>query len=218
VLSCVVPRAARATSASTSELCGSLPIDSEGNGWSKDPAQSGSAHFAVAAARTRRQQVRTLQSKAAADVVWSAVDIIRVFIENPAGLRLKHSYDEKKRVLESVATVSRPYPYHYGFILNTSAADGDHLDCFVLSNRKFSSGDIVDCVVLGLMEQWEDGFVDHNIIACPAGETASVAASVRNALVEFVAHVFDHRPGKVIRAGAFLDATAARRHISECTD
>jgi hypothetical protein len=66
------------------------------------------------------------------------------------------------------------------------------------------------------MEQWEDGLVDHNILAYPAGETASVTESVRNALTEFVAHVFDHIPGKSIRAGAFLDATAARRHISEC--
>jgi inorganic pyrophosphatase len=158
-----------------------------------------------------------LQSRASTNVLWSAVDFIPVFIENPAGLPLKHAYNEKKRILESVATVSRPYPYHYGFILNTSAADGDHLDCFVLSNRKFSSGDIVDCVVLGLMEQWEDGLVDHNVLACPVGETGRVTASVRNALAEFVAHVFDHVPGKVIRAGAFLDATAARHHISECT-
>jgi inorganic pyrophosphatase len=144
------------------------------------------------------------------------VDLISVFVENPAGLALKHSYDERERILKSVATVSRPYPHHYGFILNTSAADGDHLDCFVLSGRKFASGDIVDCVVLGLMEQWEDDLVDHNILACPAGEAASVTASVRSALAEFVAHVFDHIPGKRIRAGAFLDSAAALRHISGC--
>jgi inorganic pyrophosphatase len=145
-----------------------------------------------------------------------SVCLVTAFVENPAGLALKHSYDEKNGILKSVATVSRPYPYHYGFIPNTLAADGDHLDCFVLSDKELASGEIVECVVLGLMEQWEDDLVDHNILLRPAVEAGSVTASVRAALAEFVAHVFDHMPGKVIRAGAFLDSAAALRHIWDC--
>lgn len=123
-------------------------------------------------------------------------------MENPAGLAPKQRYDEANRILRSTAPVSRPYPYHYGFVLNTSAADGDHLDGFVLSERRFESGMLVDGVVLGLMEQWEDGLVDHDMLACPVGEGTSVTASVQRTLTEFVAHVFDHLPGKVVRAGA----------------
>jgi hypothetical protein len=32
-------------------------------------------------------------------------------------------------------------------------------------------------------------------------------------LVEFVHHVFDHIPGKVVRAGRFLGADEANRHV-----
>jgi inorganic pyrophosphatase len=144
------------------------------------------------------------------------VVLISVFVENPAGTTVKHCYDEKRRFLKSVSTVSRPYPYHYGFILDTAAADGDNVDCFVLSEQRLISGDIVECTVIGLMEQWEDGLADHNVLACPVGEAASITAAVQHALANFVAHVFDHIPGKVIRAGRFLDPAAALRHISSC--
>jgi inorganic pyrophosphatase len=72
----------------------------------------------------------------------TAVSAISVFIENPAGTAFKHCFDEKRRVLESVRAVSRPYPYHYGFVLNTNAADGDNLDCFVLTQRKLATAAI----------------------------------------------------------------------------
>lgn len=139
---------------------------------------------------------------------------ITVFIENPAGSTLKHHYDERRLVLQRTTPVSRPYPFHYGFIRDTAAADGDCLDCFVLSARAQQSGDVVECAVIGLLEQWEDGLSDHNVLACPAGESARVDAAVQSALSVFVAHVFEHIPGKRVRAGRFLDAQAAARHIA----
>ena len=139
-----------------------------------------------------------------------------VFVENPAGGATKHLFDERQLVLKARSAVSRPYPYHYGFLLDTRAADGDNLDCYILSDRKLQSGDVVECTIIGLMEQWEDGLVDHNVLACPVGDVAAVTASVRAKLSDFVAHVFDHLPGKSIRAGRFLDAAAAFQHIDEC--
>ena len=141
---------------------------------------------------------------------------LSVFVENAAGVALKHHFDEERGVLLGVSAVSRPYPYAYGFVPSTRAADGDNLDCFVITERALATGDVVECVVLGLMEQWEDGLVDHNILACPVGETAAITIAVERALSEFVMHVFDHVPGKVIRAGRFLDATAALKHIARC--
>ena len=139
-----------------------------------------------------------------------------VFIENGAGSAHKHVFDEKRRVLQSIQPVSRPYPYAYGFVLDTSAADGDHLDCFVLTERPLASGEVVECSLLGLMEQLEDGLVDHNLLAVPVGESAEVSAAVQTALREFVTHVFDHIPGRVVQAGRFLGVDAAGRHLATC--
>jgi inorganic pyrophosphatase len=141
---------------------------------------------------------------------------ISVFVENAAGQALKHHFDEKRGVLRGVSPVSRPYPFAYGFVLNTSAADGDNLDCFVITERALATGDIVECVVLGLMEQWDDGLVDHNVLACPVGEAAALTPSVERTLSEFVTHVFEHVPDKVIRAGRFLGAEVALAHVARC--
>jgi inorganic pyrophosphatase len=139
--------------------------------------------------------------------------MLSVFIENPAGLSLKHHFDEDSGTLRAISKVSRPYPYAYGFVRDAPAADGDNLDCFVLTRRQLKSGDVVECEVLGLMEQWEDGAVDHNIIARPIGEDQEITAEIQTALLEFVHHVFDHIPGKVVRAGRFFDADEANRHV-----
>ncbi len=142
---------------------------------------------------------------------------IAVFIENPAGQSLKYHFDEGRGVLLGVSAVSRPYPYPYGFVLNAPAADGDNLDCFVLTRRALQPGEVVECEVLGLMEQWEDGAVDHNIIARPCGETEELSAAIQATLADFVSHVFEHIPSKVVRAGQFLDADHAHRHLAALT-
>lgn len=140
--------------------------------------------------------------------------LLSVFIENPAGLAMKRHFDEERGVLQGSSAVSRPYPYPYGFVRDAPAADGDNLDCFVLTRCQLNSGDVVECEVLGLMEQWEDGVVDHNVIARPLGETTELTDLVRGTLDDFVRHVFDHIPNKSVRAGRFLDAIEARRHLA----
>ncbi len=96
---------------------------------------------------------------------------MKVFIENEAGSFIKHIYDEKMLELKATTRVSRAYPLPYGFVLNTSAEDGDNVDCFVLTTMPLRTGAIVDCSVIGLMEQVEDGEVDHKILAAVRGET-----------------------------------------------
>ncbi len=109
---------------------------------------------------------------------------IAVFIENPAGLSSKHPYDERRGVLRAVSEVSRP-----------------------------NTGEAVDCAVLGLMEQREDGVVDHNLIARPSGETGQLTEAIQATLVDFVSQFFDQIPVKMVRVGRFLDAKEANAHL-----
>ena len=55
-----------------------------------------------------------------------------------------------------VATVSHRYPFPYGFIIGTMAADECNVDCFVITKRELKTGGIVECEPIGLMEQIED--------------------------------------------------------------
>src|SRR5947208_1189948 len=46
---------------------------------------------------------------------------MRVLIENEAGSRTKHLYDEQTFQLKSTRTVQHPYPFPYGFIIGTQS-------------------------------------------------------------------------------------------------
>lgn len=139
---------------------------------------------------------------------------IRVFIQNEAGSDTKHIHNEKTLLHETSVRISRPYPYPYGFVLNSTAADGCNLDCFVVTDRPLRTGDIVDCKPEGLMEQIEDGEEDHNVLATLPGQELVVDDGLRSTLGDFVHHVFDHIEGKKVQAGRFLGPADAERWVA----
>ena len=146
---------------------------------------------------------------------------MKVFIENPAGSILKHIYDEKTLELKGSEPVSRAYPLPYGFVLNTTAEDGDNVDCFVLTKRQLKTGTILNCDAIGIMEQIEDGEIDHKVLAVIEGEGEIFDDEAKHRLADFAKHVFDHIPGKTMHIGAFLDREAALEYLhrhQETTD
>ena len=143
---------------------------------------------------------------------------MKVFIENEAGSDQKNIYNEKTLEHKETFTVSRKYPFPYGFILETTSGDGDNLDCFVITGKKLRTGQVVECEPIGIMEQIEDGKEDHNILANLHGEKSIVNSEIKEKLTEFVSHIFDHRIGKVIKIGQFLDKKSAKEYINKCLD
>lgn len=139
---------------------------------------------------------------------------IRVFVQNQAGSDVKHLHDERTLTLRDTTRVSRPYPWPYGFIPGTWADDDCCVDAFVITSRPLATGDIVTCEPFGLLEQIEDGEVDHNVLAVPVGEAAPEAAAVQGVLTEFIQHVFDHVEGKAMQVGRLLGRAEAEAHIA----
>lgn len=144
---------------------------------------------------------------------------MKVFIENEAGSNKKNLHNEKTLEYKKTVTVSREYPYPYGFILDTTSGDGDNLDCFVLTDKKLKTGEIVDVESIGLMEQTEDGDEDHNILANLPGETYEVTEDTKSKLIDFVEHVFDHLPNKkMVVTGFFHGKSEAEALIKRSLD
>jgi inorganic pyrophosphatase len=144
--------------------------------------------------------------------------VLKVFIENEAGSLVKHIHNEKTLELVDTTLVSRPYPLPYGFVLATSAEDGDNVDCFVLTKTCVRTGEIVDCNPIGLLEQIEDGAVDHKVLALICGEIEELGDDIKKSLIEFTNHVFDHVPGKSMTVGEFRGRQAALEHLSQHQD
>lgn len=143
---------------------------------------------------------------------------MKVFIENEISSDQKNLYNEKTLEYNKTIKVSRKYPFPYGFILKTTSGDGDNLDCFVITGKKLKTGQIIECEPIGIMEQIEDGKEDHNILAKISGEEIVINKDIKNKLTEFVSHVFDHRIGKIVKVGRFLDKEAASKYINQCLD
>lgn len=141
---------------------------------------------------------------------------LQVFIENEAGSATKNTYDEKALRLLGSQTLSRPYPYHYGFVLNTRSGDGDAVDCFVVTRNILRAGDIVECVPLHLLEQIEDGEIDHKILCVPAGSPNILDDGAEANIRAFVTSAFSHIPGKRMQLGSLLGSTQAVEYIQKC--
>jgi len=137
----------------------------------------------------------------------------KVFIENEAGSSRKNHFNERTLMFEREESVACPYPFPYGFIINTLNADGDCLDCFVITDRKLHTAEVVECEAIGLMEQSEDGLSDNNVLARLSDEHRVVTPAVQGLLADFVQHVFRHLPARTVRAGRFLGAAEAEAEI-----
>ena len=73
------------------------------------------------------------------------------FVEIPRGSRNKYEYDEETKTfrLDRVLYSSVHYPTDYGFIPNTLAPDGDHLDVLVLVEEPTFPGCMIEIRPLG---------------------------------------------------------------------
>ena len=141
---------------------------------------------------------------------------MQVFIENQAGSRRKNIYDERALRHLRAVDVSASYPYPYGFVIGTVSGDGDAVDCFVLTSEPLSAGTTLECDPIGLLEQIEDGEIDHKVLAVPSGVAAAIDESVIAALKEFISGVFSHVPDKRMEIGRLLDRNAAESYLRQC--
>ena len=142
---------------------------------------------------------------------------MQVFIENEAGSRRKNIYDERTLRLLRTVDVSASYPYPYGFVIGTVSGDDDAVDCFVLTAEPLAAGTTLECNPIGLLEQVEDGEIDHKVLAVPSGASATIDEATIAALKKFIASVFAHVPDKRMEIGRVLGPDAAENYLRQCS-
>lgn len=140
---------------------------------------------------------------------------IEVFVENEAGSDQKNCFDEQTLEYIKTVTVSRKYPYPYGFLPQTTSGDGDNLDCFIITKRVLKSQEEVTVEPVGLMEQFEDGVADPKLLTIFPDEGLAITQETRVELTDFVVHAFDHKRTKEIRVGGFYGKKEAEELIKD---
>jgi inorganic pyrophosphatase len=90
-------------------------------------------------------------------------DSVHVVVESPRGSTAKFKYD----VTLGVMTLSRPlvagltYPYDWGFVPSTRAADGDPLDVIVMWDGTSYPGMVLTCRPVGLLGVEQTNVTSH---------------------------------------------------------
>lgn len=100
------------------------------------------------------------------------MEIVEAMIEIPRGARNKYEYDDKSGVirLNRVLYSSIHYPTDYGFIPDTLAEDGDHLDILVIVEEPTFPGCHVPARVIGVLNMADINGEDQKILAVPIGD------------------------------------------------
>src|SRR5689334_6496130 len=99
----------------------------------------------------------------AAIPAFVSTDIFHVVVEAPRGSQLKLKYEPRWEAM----AVSRPlpvgitFPFDWGFIPSTSAADGDPLDAMVLWDVPSYPGVVLQCRAIGVL-QVEQNRTNHD--------------------------------------------------------
>ncbi len=98
--------------------------------------------------------------------------IIEVIVEIPKGSRNKYEMDERTGAirLDRVLYSSVHYPTDYGFIPDTRAPDGDHLDVLVFTNEPTFPGCHLTGRAIGVLRMHDDKGEDDKILAVPVGD------------------------------------------------
>lgn len=141
--------------------------------------------------------------------------MIQVLIQIEANSCDRNLYNEKTLEYKGRTRMSRPFPYPYGFIIGTSAADGDCVDCYVITKDKLQAGSIVECNPVGLLEQIEDGEIDHKVLAVMPGQSVKLSQLLLEELRDFIYALIAPFPEVHIRVGCILRREAALKHILE---
>jgi inorganic pyrophosphatase len=88
-------------------------------------------------------------------------NVVHVIVETSRGSRNKFSYDDELKIfrLKKVLPEGMSFPFDFGFVPSTLAADGDPLDVLILMDEHACTGCLVDCHIIGAIcgEESKDG-------------------------------------------------------------
>jgi inorganic pyrophosphatase len=98
---------------------------------------------------------------------------VHAIVETPRDTRHKYAFEPKLGIFKLKQTLPEgmQWPYDYGFVPRTLAADGDPLDVLVLSTIPTFTGCLLEARVLGIVRLKKNGVENDRLIAAPPRQT-----------------------------------------------
>ena len=94
--------------------------------------------------------------------------VVRIIVETPRRTRHKFAFDPKCGLFKLKLTIPEglAWPYDYGFVPGTRAADGDPIDILFLCDEPTFSGCLVEGRLLGIVREKKNGERNDRLVAC----------------------------------------------------
>ena len=156
---------------------------------------------------------------------------VNVIIEVPyGGQPIKYEMDKQAGTLVVDRFLYTPmtYPGNYGFVPHTLSDDGDPIDVLVCNTRQLIPGCVINVRPIGVLIMEDNSGHDEKVIAVPSPHLTRRYEMVKNytdlpeITLQQIQHFFEHykdlEPGKWVKIGDWMDATAARKMISDAID
>ncbi len=157
----------------------------------------------------------------------NAPEEINVFIEIPQGSLVKYELDKETGVLmvDRFQHTALGYPFNYGFIPGTHAADGDSADVLLISSLPVQAGVMVKARPIGVLAMEDEAGIDNKILAVPLEKIDPFMSQIQDAedlnptLKARIKHFFDHykelEKGKWVKTGEFSGKAEAVNEIKK---
>jgi inorganic pyrophosphatase len=151
--------------------------------------------------------------------------LVNLLVEIPAGSRNKYHYNPQAGVmaLERVLHSSLRYPFDYGFVPNTLAADGSPLDAMVILDEPSFAGCLIQARPIGVLNLLDAGCRDDKLLCVAAadGHKAGVRSlhQIDPTQLADVAEFFRtsrNLEGQVRRVVGWSDREAAEPLLQRC--
>ncbi|HEY1680419.1 MAG TPA: inorganic diphosphatase [Candidatus Tumulicola sp.] len=105
---------------------------------------------------------------------WNKLEknAVNAVIETPRDQRHKYAFDEKTGLfrLSMLLAEGLQWPYDYGFIPQTLAADGDALDVLYLGEKPTFTGCLVSARIIGVVRLKKNGKENDRVLGCPLNQ------------------------------------------------
>lgn len=154
-------------------------------------------------------------------------EVVNAIIEIPKETRNKYEYDEELDIikLDRVLYSTIFYPIDYGFIPETRADDGDHLDIMVMTNSPVFPGCLLETRPLGVLIMSDEHGMDEKVLSVPLKnpnyEQYQTLDDVSPHFLKEIVHFFEaykHLEGKEVNVQRWGTREEAHEIIKKCYD
>jgi len=158
-------------------------------------------------------------------------DELNVIVEIPAnGDPVKYEVDKDSGAIMVDRFMAAPmfYPCNYGYMPNSLSEDGDPLDILVPTPYPVSTGKVIACRPVGMLNMRDEAGADAKIIAVPVRKLTSeydhvddiddFPALLKSQICHFFTRYKELEQGKWVEVDGWSNAESARHEIIASID